>query len=320
MVGLFRRPAGPFIDPSRGDAEAANLRKAAAAGEWRPAEAALAATTDPLRREFLIDALALDTSHLEWVDAWVRERPDLQTARTVWGACAAQFAFHIRTGAAPQNVSAEQWRGFHEWLGHAQEQLRHATLMDPSDSAPWVALAWCAVGLEVPLGDATERWEGARRLNPQTELGAMAYTTFVSPRWNGTAELMWKFVHGLLADEPEGSPRWTLAPMGHFEQWVAERMRRDSAVHASRYFEQPHVQQEIRDAHRRYLGAASRRPSPLESQNRELFAGAFYLMGARDELRRELEHIGPGIQRLPWGYLGSSLASYQNVREAAGLK
>jgi hypothetical protein len=51
-----------------------------------------------------------------------------------------------------------------------------------------------------------------------------------------------------------------------------------------------------------------------------MFAGCFYLMGARDLLRREMEQIGPGIQALPWGFLGSTFVAYKSVREAAGLK
>jgi len=35
---------------------------------------------------------------------------------------------------------------------------------------------------------------------------------------------------------------------------------------------------------------------------------------------KELEQIGPGIQTLPWGYLGAPLAAYQGVRESVGLK
>ena len=97
-------------------------------------------------------------------------------------------------------------------------------------------------------------------------------------------------------------------------------MAGDADVHASRYFQQPDVQKDINDAYQKYLGSPARRPSPLEPQNREMFACAFYLMGARDLLRKELEQIGPGIQTLPWGYLGAPLAAYQSVRESVGLK
>ena len=317
---LFSKQVKPFVDRSRGDAEVAKLRAAAAANDWGTVEAAFGATTDRLRREFLIDAIAAGTESLRWVDAWVQQRPSDQPARVLWGACAVNYSWHVRSGREPQHVRSDQFKGFFEWLTHAEEQLNVAASMDPEDSAPWIGLLWTAVGLNPPLEEAAARWDEVLRRSPRTEHGAIAYTTFVSPRWNGTAELMWTFLHDLLARESDGSYRWALVPNGHIEQWVAERMDKNSAVHASRYFQQPHVQLEIREAYARYLGAASREPTPNEGWYRELFAATFYLMGDRDALRREMESIGPGIQNIPWAYLGSPVVAYQGAREAAGLR
>ncbi|TMF73294.1 MAG: hypothetical protein E6I15_11210 [Chloroflexi bacterium] len=317
---LFGKQTKPFIDHARGDAQAAELRKSAAALDWAAVESALRSTGDRTRREFLVDAVALGSTDLKWVDRWVQERPDEPLARLLWGACGVHYAWHVRSGAEPKYVSSDQMKGFHEWLGHAEDQLQHAIVLDPNDSAPWIALLWSAVGLGLPLEEATSRWENVSRLNPQTELGALGYTTFVSARWNGSHDLMWDFIRKRLANEPDGSPQWVLVPDGHFEQWVADRMAGDADVHASRYFQQPDVQKDINDAYQKYLGSPARRPSPLEPQNREMFACAFYLMGARDLLHKELEQIGPGIQTLPWGYLGAPLAAYQGVRESVGLK
>jgi hypothetical protein len=318
---LFGKQASkPFIDPARGDAEAQRLRQAAGVRDWRSVDAALSATREVLRREFLADAVAMNCEDLSWVDAWVREQPESQSARLMWGASAVQLAWKVRSGLAPQYVSSDQMKGFHDWLNHAQEQLNAAATMDPDDSAPWVALLWCGVGLEIPIDDARARWDNAMRRNPQTELSALAFTTHLGPRWNGESDLMWTFIRELVGHEPEGSPRWSLVPHGHMEQWVSERMRGGSAVHPSRYWEQAEVQRDIKDAHAKYLGSPAKRRSYLEPQFRELFAGCFYLMGARDLLRKELEQIGPGIQGLPWGYLGSALVAYQSAREAAGLK
>jgi hypothetical protein len=322
MSPLFGNQGKPFIDQARGDPEAARLRQAAGTrtGGWREVDAALAATREPARREFLVDAIALDCANLTWVDPWVREQPESPAARLMWGACTVQFAWKVRTGAAPQYVSADRMKGFHDWLTHAKDQLTAATTMAPDDSAPWVALLWCGVGLGIPIDEARGLWENASRRNPESELAALAYTTHIGPRWNGDADVMWTFVRGLVGREPAGSPKWALVPHGHIEQWVAERMAGNSAVHSSRYFEQAEVRRDITNAYSNYLGSPAKGRSNLEPQNRELFAVCFYLMGARDLLRKELEQIGPGIQTLPWGYLGSSLNAYKNVREAAGLK
>ena len=317
---FFAKPTKPFIDPTRGDAEAEAIRRAATAGDWQPLASALSSSSDRSRREFLVDAVVQKRDDLRWVDRWVGEQPASATARAVWGASAVDYSWKVRTAAEPQHVSAERFKGFFDWLHNAEEQLTHAVAMDPSDSVPLVARLWSAVGLGLPLEEATARWESLVALNPRTELGAIAYVTYISPRWNGTSELMWQFLGGLLRDEQDGSPRWGLVPDAHFEQWVADRMHGNARVHSSRYFQQPEVQQSIRDAFARYLGSASRQRSPLEPQYRGLFAAAFYLMGDGAALKRELETLGAGIQTIPWGYLGSTLAAYQNVRESVGLK
>lgn len=317
MSPLFGKQPKPFIDPARGDAEAARLRQAASRGDWRTVETGLAAAGELSRREFLSDAIAMNSTDLRWVDAWVRERPDSEAARLMWGLSAVQLGWQVRSGKAPEYVSAAQFKGFEEWLGNADEQLRHAAAIDSSDSAPLVGLLWCAVGLGLPYEMTRERWDEAFRRNPATELGALAYTTFISPRWNGTPELMWDFVHGLLASEPPGGPRWALVPNAHLEQWVAARMKKLPG--SAEYFKQPGVQREIIDAHASYLGSPSRRPGPLEPQYRGLFAGCFYLMDARDLLRGELQQLGPGIQNIPWGYLGSAVDVFEKARKTAGL-
>jgi hypothetical protein len=317
---LFGRQTKAFIDPSRGDAEASRLRTAVASGDWRSVELALGAATEHLRREFLVDAISQQSGNPSWADPWIREQPASATARLMWGACAAQYAWKVRTGAVPEHVAPDRMAGFHQWLMNAEDQLGHASALAPQDSAPWVNLLWCAVGLGTPLAETQKRWDGVFQRDPESELGAMALTTCIGPRWNGTADLMWEFIHGHLAHAQEGSPLWFLVPHGHIEQWVAERMEPATSERASRYFEQPQVQAEITDAYGRYLASPARVRSYLEPQHRELFAGCFYMMGMRDILRKELELVGPGIQNLPWAFMGSSLTVYQKAREAAGLK
>lgn len=73
MLPFFKKQVKPFVDRSRGDAEVAKLRAAATANDWRTVEAAFQATTDRLRREFMVDAIGADTQNLRWVDTWVRE-------------------------------------------------------------------------------------------------------------------------------------------------------------------------------------------------------------------------------------------------------
>ncbi|HET7421544.1 MAG TPA: hypothetical protein VFL27_14295 [Candidatus Dormibacteraeota bacterium] len=309
-----------FVDEAQGDAEAGRLRAAAAAKDWRQVETALLATTDPLRREFLIDRIVDDTKDLGWVESWVNEKPADETARLMWGRCAIQYAWNIRSGRAPQHVSKEQFQGFFEWLGHAEEQLGNAASMDPRDPEPYVGLLWSGVGLQVDREEEAARWELAVERNPRTQVGLWAYTTHISPKWHGSAELMWGFLRDFLSREPEGSPRWVMVPMAHFEEAVEAGMHGNTSVRGTGHFEKPDVQRDITDAYAKSLASAAKQPSPFEWSNRQFFAVAFYLMGARELLRKEMQGIGPGIQSHPWAYLGNSIGIYEKAREWAGLR
>jgi hypothetical protein len=309
-----------FVDEAQGDAEAARLRAAAGAKDWRSVEAALGATTDPIRRELLVDAIMAGTTDLSWVEAWIRSKPESQLGRLMWGMCAVQYAWQIRSGRAPQYVSGDQWKGFYEWLGHAEEQLSHAAKMDPTDSAPYVGLLWSAVGLGVDREEAEARYALAFERNPRTQLGVWAYATYLSPKWHGSSELMWSFLRDLLEREVEGSPRWVMVPMGRIEEAVDEGMERNTSLRGTGHFEKPEVQRDILDAYAKYLGSPAKQASPFEWGNRQWFAMALYLMGAREQLRAELQKMGPGIQSSPWGYMGKPSAIYERAREWAGLR
>src|SRR5256886_11946180 len=135
---LFGKSGKPFIDHARGDAEARRLWEVATSGsgDWKTIDAAIKATSDPVRREFLVDAVASHSRDLRWVDAWIEARPDDELARLMWGTCAHSYAFEIRTAAIPENVSQEQWKGFREWLVQFEEEAPGAGARGPGGSAP----------------------------------------------------------------------------------------------------------------------------------------------------------------------------------------
>src|SRR2546423_11300540 len=151
---LFGKSAKPFIDHARGDAEASRLRAVAASGsmDWKTIDAAIRATSDAVRREFLVDAVASHSRDLRWVDAWIEARPDDELGRLMWGACAHNYAFEIRTAAIPENVSREQWKGFREWLVQFAGEPRPAAAADPGDSAPGAGRSWAARRFGAPRG------------------------------------------------------------------------------------------------------------------------------------------------------------------------
>jgi len=87
---LFGRQTKTFIDPSRGDAEASRLRAAVESRDWREVDQAMGGANEPLRREFLVDAVSQQSGDPAWADPWINEQPNSATARLMWGACAAQ--------------------------------------------------------------------------------------------------------------------------------------------------------------------------------------------------------------------------------------
>src|SRR5256885_7197985 len=144
---LVGKSAKPFIDHARGDAEASRLRAVAASGsmDWKTIDAAIRATSDPVRREFLVDAVASHSRDLRWVDAWIEARPDDELGRLMWGACAHNYAFEIRTAAIPESVSGEQWKGFGEWLRAFREQSGRGGPAGPAGRAPPGGVLWSTV-------------------------------------------------------------------------------------------------------------------------------------------------------------------------------
>jgi hypothetical protein len=313
---FFKRAPAPFIDRSRGNAAVGELQARLDAGDWATIEGALDAVTGE-QREFLVEALTEGGDRVPWMDAWVQARPDSGTGRLMWGAQATQWAWLARSSAPASDVEAERWKPFFERLEMAEEQLQHAAAMNPRDSAPWVGLTWSGLGRSITHAEATQRWMELAERNPATEMGAAARLSYLSAKWCGSHELMWEFINERVGQAGPGSPLWFLVPMGHIEHWLADRMSGDSPVHASRYFSQPHVQDQVRAAYSNYLDSPQKGSSPNEHRHRELFACCFYLMGDRAMLKREVEKIGLGISRSPWGYLGSPLVAYASILEAA---
>ena len=178
-----------------------------------------------------------------------------------------------------------------------------------------MSLLKTGLGLDVGGEELKRRYAEAASRNPVTEEGARMLLTGLSRKWGGSHEAMWGHIYDVVGRAPEGSPLHMLIAMGHIETWLGDRMAGDSPIHHSRYFEQPAVQDEIRLAHRRYFGG-THLPSPFEPWNREWFAVSFYLMRDFPAARAELERIGAGVRRAPFGYLGGTLASYEAVRDA----
>ena len=318
--GDLRNKYVPYIDPTHGDLEAAQLRGALESGSWQPVEAALSKTTDLTRREFLATVLGNVDGRPPWVDQWAQQKPESPAARLVWGSQTTTWAWEARTGQAAEDVAAEAWKVFFERLKQADEQLHIAAEMAPEDSAPWICLMRTGVGLEVGEEEHRLRYEEAVRRNPESEEASRLLLTALSLKWGGSHDAMWEFVHQRIAAAPDGSPLHMLVAMGHIEAWLGERMLGDEAkIHHSRYFERPEIQEEIRGAWRRYLGATPA-TSPWEGFNRQWFAVSFYLMRDFAAAKAEIEKIGLGIQRTPFGYLGGPLKAYASVREATGVR
>ena len=67
MAPFGIRNAKPFIDPSFGDPEAQRLRTALQKNDWKPADDALAQTSDLTRYEFLVMAISDFPGRPGWV-------------------------------------------------------------------------------------------------------------------------------------------------------------------------------------------------------------------------------------------------------------
>ncbi len=125
----------------------------------------------------------------------------------------------IRTSKPASEVSAEQFRGFHEVLREAEQVALQAVEAAPAEDAnPWVAQIVIAMGLSWSREDFRTLWAEVVARDPHHLRAHEAALQYWCAKWHGSHELMHAFVDTALASASAGSLLTVLRIRAFFEQ------------------------------------------------------------------------------------------------------
>ncbi|MFH8384744.1 hypothetical protein ACH4E7_28025 [Kitasatospora sp. NPDC018058] len=212
------------LDDEPGPEEEAVLA-AAKGGDWRPAAAHLAVDGSANVRWIRQRSLALLAAEDDtWLRAWRAERPQDPTAALLHADALVYLAWNIRTSARANQVTREQFEGFHRVLLEAAEAAEAAAALAPADDPnPWVVQISIAMGLNWSNDRFRQVWSELAERDPYHWAAHARALQYWCAKWHGSHELMHGFIDGAIAAAPAGS---LLAPIkleAYFEQFGQDR-------------------------------------------------------------------------------------------------
>lgn len=212
-----------LLDDQPGAEETAVLA-AAKAGDWQAAAAYLSveATADlRWRRQRELAQLAAEDD--AWLQAWRAERPQDPTAALLHADAMVYLAWNVRTSARANQVTREQFDGFHRILAEAAEAAVAAAALAPADDPnPWVVQIPIAMGLGWPNDRFRQLWAELVERDPHQWTAHARALQYWCAKWRGSHELMHGFIDGAIAAAPAGS---LLAPIkleAYYEQFAQD--------------------------------------------------------------------------------------------------
>lgn len=318
---LFGRKAAPSppikaIDPSYGDEQARTLRAALARGKWREAHAALEATRGNWDdRQFLVEVLTDDVpDRPKWLDDWVAAYPESSVAWSVRGAHGIKWGWAARGGGKAETVQDESWKTFWSRLEEAERDLYKAAELDPTDPVPWTYLVISARGIEKGIPEIGERLKQAHARRPWHHFAFSQALQGYAKKWGGSHELMFDLARQA-AGAPEGASAHAVICEAHVERWLYMASWDNDDANALKYFLQPAVGDEIRQAAANSVWSPKYERPRLAPYDHNFFTYCFFRMHDWESARRELEAMNGILNRFPWSYGGKPLDIFQVARE-----
>jgi len=302
----------PSIDPTMGDAVAAQLRVELAARNWRTASELLASVQHPDDRAFYyVQAGAVDGLQ-EWIPEWVAAEP----ASNVPVLVAAQRYVNWAWQAGPPNHAGygavAQSRLFTQRLEVAEDLLRMAVDLDSDDPAPWAFLVTTGRGLQRGQDEARRRFGEAVIRYRWHHAAHVELLQQLLPRWGGTLEAVHDHAQRTIERMPDGCGLGVLAAHAHLEHWIA------LGTNQYTYLRQPEVVAALHAAADRSVRhpAHVRRPGwPLVPN---MFAWLFLRTGDLPAAVEQFDEIGDLVTEWPWAYASSdAVGSFMSARRAA---
>jgi hypothetical protein len=171
--------------------------------------------------------------------------PDSALARFIYGDKLCDEAFKVRTGARAEDVSAQQFDVFKQYLIEAAAELYTAHDRDPQ--FPLVYASLMAVQLGLSQKDDLLLWaERGEKVAPGLIDYRLTVVTALTKKWLGSHEEMFAWARRYFGNSTHPVVN-ALIPFAHIEYWT-QLPKSERAT----YFENKAVKKEINDAYRHF--------------------------------------------------------------------
>jgi hypothetical protein len=288
------------LDLAAGYPDLGVLRACLTRRDWAACRATLDAAT-PDRRTGLIQAGTdeHDEGLEEFLRDTVRRDPSDGAAVALLGSQLIGIGWDIRTSARATNVSAEQFRTFHEWLDRAEQVLIEGAARFPHDPAIWTLRLTSAMGLELGQAEARRRYGRLAAIAPHHLPAQSALVQQLCPKWGGSWEELHTFARDAMRAAPAGTAHGGLVADAHAEHLLA-MWTEDSWPERREYLHSPVVRDELFEAARRSIGDPSFRRGHGWLMAASTFAFLFWLMQEKDATAWAFRLLGGLATEYPW--------------------
>jgi tetratricopeptide (TPR) repeat protein len=199
-----------------------------------------------------VKAIELDPSLNANLEAWQKAVPDSAHSYYLMASIEMERAWKARGRGYANTVADDAWPEFHAHMDAADEILTKARKIDPRNLPIAVGHIDVATYGSGDVKRIVSRFEEALAIDPASEAAHRAMTSSLGAKWQGSDELVLRFVRDAARRHPDAPALDALLVDVHVE--IAFRRRRTSDD-VSRYFSQPEVWEEVFPAAERYAAA-----------------------------------------------------------------
>lgn len=244
----------------------------------------------------------------------LRRDPSDGAASAMLGDHLIGIGWDVRTSARAQNVSEDQFRQFHEWLGRAEEVLIEGAARCPRDPAVWTVRLISARGLSLGQAEARRRYDRVAAVDPHHLPAQRQLIQQLCPKWGGSWEELHTFARDAMRAAPAGGAHGVLVAEAHLEHVLADMQAQRDGSAITGYLRQPAVRDELYEAARRSIGDPAFRRTHGWLQAASTFACVFRLLDDRAATAWPFRLLGDLITEYPWEYFVKDLPAA--VRQA----
>ncbi|MBB2946691.1 hypothetical protein FB565_006459 [Actinoplanes lutulentus] len=292
-------PHDVVLDLATAYPDIAVVRAALARRDWQACRRVLDAAA-PDSRTGLIRAGADEDGLDDFLRDILRRDPSDGAASAMLGTRLIGIGWKVRTSAQAKDVSAEQFKVFHEWLGHAEEVLIEGAARNPRDPAIWTVRLTSALGLSLGLAEARRRYDRMAAADPHHLPGQRSLLQQLCPKWGGSWEELHTFARDAMRAVPTGTAHGILVAEAHTEHMISIWLAGGDDAALRDYLRAPAVRAELFEAAQRSIGDPAFRHTYGWLEAASTFAFLFWKMQEKSAAAWALRLLGDLGTAYPW--------------------